>query len=283
MRKTLQWWLLLLTLSLTFPAQAEIAVLLHGVLGSSNSWEKRGAIDALQQMGWERAGRVEPGGPSGVLISRPTQPPRGNRQLYLVDIPSLIPLEQQGKLLEETLTILSKHHPEEPIYLVGHSAGGVVARITAVRNQLPNLKALVTIATPHQGSPYANLAYDIATLPYPFRLLPKMVANKKYKALRRARPMIKGLTVAKPGTFLHWLNQQPHPEIHYISIIRQQPASKADEALVPTWSQDMNRIAALAGRSMTIPTYAPHFINSADGYLLGQLFNQLVTEEPQPQ
>lgn len=279
MRRFLQR-LLLLTLPLALPVQAEVTVLVHGLLGSSNSWEQSGAVNALQQMGWERAGRVEPGGPSGTLISRPTQPPRGNRQLYLVDIPSLIPLEEQAELLEQTLTVLSNHHPEESIYLVGHSAGGVVARITTVRDQIPNLKALITIATPHLGSPYANLAYDIATLPYPFRLLPKMVANKKYKALRRARPMIKGLTVAKPGTLLYGLNQQPHPEIRYISIVRQPPVTKKDEKLVPLWSQDMNRVAALAGRSTTIPTRALHFISAADGYLLGQLLNQMVTEEP---
>lgn len=269
--------LLTLLLSLTLPVQAEVTVLLHGLMGSSSSWERSGAADALQEMGWERAGRVEPGGPTGVLHSSPMTSPRGNRLLYLADIPSLIPLEQQSELLEELLLAISSNHPQEPIFLVGHSAGGVVSRMTAVRNRVPQLRGLITIATPHLGSPYANLAYELATLPYPLRLLPKLVAHDKYQVLRKSRPMIKGLTLAKPGTLLHWLNQQPHPEIEYLSIIRRQSPSRAREALVPFWSQDMNNIPALGRRSMTLSTHAPHPITQADGYLLGALLNRLVT------
>ncbi len=273
--------LLLSTLLLlgTLPAQAEIAVLLHGVLGSGNSWERRGAIDALHEMGWERAGQVEPGGPTGTLISAPQVPYRGSRLLYLANIPTLIPLEQQSELLEQMVTTIINHHPDEPIYLIGHSAGGVVARITAIRDNLPNLRGIITIASPHLGSPYANLAYDLATLPYPFRLVPKLLANEKYKVLRRSRPMIKGLVLAKPGTYLHWLNQQPHPDhLQYVSIIRRQPPSRVDDALVPFWSQDLNRVPALHGKARTLSTLALHHITLEDGYLLGALLNQLVTE-----
>ncbi len=259
-------------------ATAEVAVLLHGLLGSSSSWERVGAVDALHQQGWERAGRLNPGGPSGVLLSRPVLPPRGNRLLYLADIPSLIPLEQQSELLEQMLTTVMNHHPDEPLYLIGHSAGGVVVRMVAVRNRIERLRGIITLASPHLGSPYANLAYDLATLPYPFRLLPKLVANDKYRVLRHSRPMIRGLVVARPGTLLHWLNQQPHPDIHYISIIRRQPPSRVDEALVPFWSQDMNRVAALYGRSQMISTLAPHGVTYEDGQLLGVLLNQLVVE-----
>ncbi len=271
---------LLLLLLPTFSAKAEVAVLLHGLLGSSNSWEGSGAATALQEMGWERAGRVEPGGPSGVLHARPLQRPRGNRLLYLADIPSLIPLEEQRELLEQILTTISNNHPGEPLYLIGHSAGGVVSRMVAVENRIPALTGLITIATPHLGSPYANYAYDLATLPFPLRIVPKLLAHEKYQVLRRSRFMIKGLVVAKPGTYLHWLNQQPHPDIAYISIVRRQTPARAKDALVPYWSQDMNRIPALPNQATVIPTYAPHRITMQDGYLLGVLLNQMVTQQP---
>ncbi len=262
----------------SLPAKAEIAVLLHGLLGSSSSWERTGAVNALSDLGWERAGRVQPGGPTGTLISKPLREPRGNRLLYLADIPTLIPLEQQAELLEQVVDTIMYNHPEESIYLIGHSAGGVVSRMTAVRNQIPNLRAVITIASPHLGSPYADLAYDLATLPYPFRFVPKMLANDKYKELRRSRPMIKGLTLAKPGTLLHWLNRQPHPDIRYISIVRRQPPSKIKNALVPFWSQDMSQVAALSGRTETISTFAPHGITFEDGQLLGITLNHLIVE-----
>ncbi|HIJ21789.1 MAG: alpha/beta fold hydrolase [Gammaproteobacteria bacterium] len=269
---------LLLTLLLSFNniANAEIAILLHGLLGSSNSWERSGAADALQQSGWERAGYIRGGGPNGVLLAQPLRTNRGNRIFYLVDFPTLIPLEQQSDLLEKMITRISNNHPDEPIYLVGHSAGGIVARMVVVHNRIPAIKGLFTIASPHLGSPYADLAYDLATLPYPLRLLPKIVANKKYKALRRSRTMIKGLSLAKPGTLLHWLNLQPHPDIHYYSIIRRQPPSKVKDALVPYWSQDMNNIPAIRRRGTTLSTHASHTISYEDGILLGQLLNQLV-------
>ncbi len=273
---------LVLTLLSGGAAHADVAVLLHGLLKSSSSWERSGAVDALQELGWERAGRAQVGGPTGVMISRPQQKNRGNRILYLADIPTLIPLEQQADLLEKMLVALSDNHPGEPIYLIGHSAGGVVTRMVVVRNSVPNIKALITVAAPHLGSPYANLAYDLATLPYPFRLVPKMMAHKKYKVLRKSRPMIKGLMLAHPGTMLHWLNRQPHPDIAYFSIIRRQPPSKVREALVPFWSQDMNNIVALRegvdgqyGRAVTIPTLALHRITMQDGYLLGTLLGDI--------
>ncbi len=268
-----------LMLLLSEVSHAEVVVLLHGLLNNSSSWERSGAVDALQQMGWERAGRAQVGGPTGVLISRPPEKSRGNRVLYLADIPTLIPLEQQSELLEQIVIRLASNHPEEPIYLVGHSAGGVVSRMAVVRNKVPQIRALITIATPHLGSPYANLAHDLATLPYPFRLVPRLMAHEKYKVLRKSRPMIKGLTLARPGTLLHWLNRQPHPEIDYFSVIRRQPPSRAREALVPFWSQNMNNVAALEGRSTVLPVLAPHRITMGDGYLLGSLLNRIVTEE----
>ncbi len=269
--------LCLLLLLPALSARADVAVLLHGVLGSSNSWEQSGAVHALHEQGWERAGRVQTGGPSGVLLSKALNAPRGNRLLYLADIPSLIPLEQQSELLEQILITLMNHHPQEPIYLVGHSAGGVVSRIVAVRNSVPALAGLITIATPHLGSPYANYAYDLATLPFPLRIVPKLLAHDKYQVLRRSRHMIKGLVVAKPGTYLHWLNRQPHPDIEYISIVRRQSRSRAKNALVPFWSQDMNNIPTLPKEMAVVTTFAPHRITLQDGYLLGTLLNQLVS------
>ncbi|MBT3347343.1 MAG: alpha/beta fold hydrolase [Thiotrichales bacterium] len=267
------------------PARAEVTVLLHGLLGSSYSWEKSGAIDALNESGWRRAGRIQVIDGGEIILSAPTNNSTDrnlnqNKFIYLADIRSLISLEKQAAELELILTTVSSQHPDEPIYLVGHSAGGVVARMVVVANNIPNIRALITIASPHLGSPYANLAYDIATLPYPLRIIPKMLANKKYKTLRRSRAMIRGLIVARPNSMLYWLNRQQHPDINYISIVRNQLFSEIKKALVPLWSQDMNRVAALQGKSSVIPTYAPHAITVDDGYLLGDILNMLTKTRP---
>ena len=56
--------------------------------------------------------------------------------------------------------------PQVPVHFLGHSAGGLVARLVASRLQRPQLRSVLTIATPHQG---AALASYCLTLPDRYR------------------------------------------------------------------------------------------------------------------
>ena len=56
---------LLLLLSLSTPATADVMLLIHGYLGDATSWEKSGINAELHRNGWSRAGmfRGSPYGP----------------------------------------------------------------------------------------------------------------------------------------------------------------------------------------------------------------------------
>ncbi len=59
MIKRLSGYFILLFLGLqSLPASPDVLVLVHGFLGSAQSWEQSGINSILQQHGWKRAGVV---------------------------------------------------------------------------------------------------------------------------------------------------------------------------------------------------------------------------------
>ncbi|HIC80450.1 MAG TPA: hypothetical protein EYP07_05710 [Kiloniellaceae bacterium] len=93
-----------------------------------------------------------------------------------------------------------------------------------------------------------------------------------YDVLEDSWGLLLDLVPPAPGNFLYWLDGQPHPEIQYVSIVRTGPVGLGDE-LVPVYSQDMNNVPALRGRSEVRVAPAGHLLNPADGLLLAQLLN----------
>ena len=79
----------------------------------------------------------------------------------------------------------------------------------------------------------------------------------------------------RPGTFLYWLNHQPHPPARYISIVRSSDLSWVGDLVVPEWSQDLNRVYALRGRALTIPTSGGHGLEAEDGRRLMRILKHL--------
>ncbi|PVV26443.1 MAG: hypothetical protein B6D74_01315, partial [gamma proteobacterium symbiont of Ctena orbiculata] len=128
------------------PLHADVAVLIHGYLGSAHSWHASGVNAALVQHGWQPAGVFTPRG----LLPAASETP-GNK-FYSVELPSMDAVGLQAELLRGMLALVAQRHPDEPIILVGHSAGGVVARMALVRGGVKNQKALITIASPHLGT-----------------------------------------------------------------------------------------------------------------------------------
>jgi pimeloyl-ACP methyl ester carboxylesterase len=269
MIKRLSSTFILLLLGLqSLPASPDVLILVHGFLGSAQSWEQSGINSILQTHGWKRAGVVNQVG----LI--PTIDYQAEQKVYSVELPSMAPIAVQSDYLSRQLSLIQAIHPDQPVVLVGHSAGGVVVRHLLVRHGLANAKALITIASPHLGTGRALEALEATDDLFPISMLKDIFAGELYDVVRDSWGVLLDLTPAYPGTMLYWLNQQPHPDIAYISIMRSGPVGLGDE-LVPSFSQDMNNVYALSGKAETHSMPVSHSLQSADGVKLVEILQAL--------
>lgn len=252
-------------------ARAEIVLLVHGYLGDAGSWDRSGVTTALQQRGWQPAG-VFLATPGGIQLV-PGRGASASNKVYSVDLPSEAPILVQVSLLNGILASITTTHPGEPIVLVGHSAGGVVARAALVRGGATNVKALVTIASPHLGTGLAEEALDATDIPFPLSLLTDFLGGRTYHTAMRSRSLYVDLIRARPGSFLYWLNNQPHPDIQYVSVVR--ATNGPGDYVVPAYSQDMNNVPALRGRSRLVTLPGPHELEPADGAVIAKLLAEI--------
>ncbi len=247
---------------ISVPAHADIMLLIHGFLGHAFSWERSGINTELQRMGWIHAGMFE-GSPFGPQLLV-TQHNSANNLVYTATLPSETPVMVQADVLKNIIDIIQQQHPDEQLILVGHSAGGVVARTLLVRHQPANIKALITIASPHVGTAKADQALDITANHGPFNIVKNIVGGDDYDALKHSRGLMHDLMYPLPGNLLYWLNSQPHPDIHYASIIRVDKDRDAGDDYVPAFSQNMNNVPALFGKSSVYVTPASHSLAPQD-------------------
>ncbi len=251
-----------LLLFISIPAHADIMLLIHGYLGDANSWEKSGINSELHQQGWARAGMFR-GSPQGPQLFV-TESSDAKNLVYVATLPSETPVMIQADVLKNIIDIIRQNHGNDKIILVGHSAGGVIARMALIRHQLQNIKALITIASPHIGTGRADQALDITANHGPFNMVKSFVGGSGYDVLKHSRGLMVDLRYPQPGNMLYWLNSQPHPEIHYASIIRLNNDSTTGDYYVPGFSQNMNNVPALQGQSSTYTTPTSHFLVPQD-------------------
>ena len=137
------------------------------------------------------------------------------------------------------------------------------------------IKALITIASPHVGTTLANRALDATDESGFFGGLKSFFGGSGYDTLRRSRGLLFDLAHPYPGSLLYWLNAQKHPDIRYVSVVRLNPVGFAGDELVPGYSQDMNNIPVLRGRStrISIPSY--HVLDMLDGGMIVNLLSEL--------
>jgi len=273
MKKALIAVLLLTLATLSLPARADVVVLIHGYLGGARNWDESGITGILQQHGWQRAG-VYLAGPAGVQLF-PAAGRTAQRKYYMADLPSSAPVLVQVYQLQQMLHAIGTEHPGEPIALVGHSAGGIVARTALVRGDIDNVKALITIASPHLGTVRAEQALDATDIPWPLSIIPDILAGETYDIARHSRSLYVDLVRPRPGSLLYWLNTQPHPDIGYFSIVRGEDAEGWGDMVVPSYSQDMNNVPVLRGRSSLITIKANHGLGPRDGSILVNLIADL--------
>lgn len=173
------------------------------------------------------------------------------------------------------LWLLVNRYPQEKITLVGHSVGGVVARLTLVRSKIPHIRALISIASPHLGTPLAEEALDATSNPWPVEIIKDFFGGSDYQTLKYSRGLYIDIVQPWPGSLLFWLNGQPHPQIEYVSVVRSQPFTLWGDMLVPGTSQNMNNLPALAGKSKLYTTASGHSLNPGDGILLTEILKNL--------
>ena len=266
MRKPFRTLLAAFALAASATARADVALLAHGYLGDAASWESSGVIAELALGGWQYAGIIVPGLAGPVL---PARVPDARNKVYALELPSTAPLAVQADALAQALRAIEARHRGEPIALVGHSAGGVVGRMALVR-EVGQVRRLVTIATPHLGTERALQALDVTHAGGPLNIFKDIFGGQAYRAVKQSWPVLIDLAPAQPGTTLYWLNAQPHPDIEYVSIVRNAPFGIGD-GIVPAYSQDMNNVPRLRGRARSIPVSADHLLGPQDGRLLAQI------------
>jgi len=264
--------LLLMLLGLqSLPARPDVLILVHGYLGSADSWETSGVSGILARHGWRRGGVATP---AGLFPMIDADNEKTRNRLYTVELPSMAPIPLQARVLSQEIRAIQSLQPEQPLILVGHSAGGVVARLLLVQNAVTNAKALITIASPHLGTTRALEALDATDDPFPISMLKHFFGGGLYDVVRDSRGVLVDLTPAAPGSFLYWLNSQPHPDITYVSILRPGPVGLGDE-LVPVFSQDMNNVPAISGKSATYSLPVNHSLQPLDGSKLAEILQKL--------
>ncbi len=270
--KPLKNLILLLALTFNSLASADVLVLVHGYLGSADSWERSGINSILDANGWKRTGLFVPGPAGPQLLT--TGNIKAENNVYDVTLPSIAPVPVQAQYLLNMLNQVRAVHPGEDIIIAAHSAGGVVARLALVSGGAQNVKELITIASPHAGTARADQALDITANDGPFNIVKSFFGGSAYDALKHSRPLLADLTYPRPGNLLNWLNLQPHPDIKYVSVIRINPAGLPGDDIVPGFSQDMNNVPALRGKSEVLLTPSPHQLNPGDATALLTLLNQ---------
>lgn len=271
MNKILTLLFSLLMLSST-ALKADIVVLVHGYLGNPESWEFSGINAQLETSGWQRAGVIF-ASPEGSMLTR--QPANtGNKPVYNVSLPSKAPAMLQSDLLKGMLSDLEKRHPGEKVTLVGHSAGGIIARLTLVRFGAGQVDKLITIASPHLGTMMAVKALDETHDSGPVGIIKNFFGGSLYHTVKSSSGLLVDLTPSRPGNLLHWLNTQPHPDIEYVSVVRGVNQFQSGDRLIPGFSQDMNNVPALQGKSQLYFLPTGHSLNPLDGEMLSLLLEK---------
>jgi pimeloyl-ACP methyl ester carboxylesterase len=258
--------LILLAASAALPARADVLLLVHGYLGGAHSWDSSGITTILQQRDWQRAGTYL-ADPVGVRLI-PAAGTQARRKFYSADLASEAPIRIQVMQLQAILGAIEQAHPGEPLIIVGHSAGGVVARTALVLGGGQNVKSLITIASPHLGTVRAEQALDATDIPFPFSMVADFFGGETYDIAKRSSSLYLDLVRPFPGTFLYWLNAQPHPDIKYISVVRGQTGAGWGDYVVPGYSQDMNNVAALRGKASLVTIPVRHELAPADGSVI---------------
>ncbi len=265
--------LMLILLASVSPSRADVMLLIHGYQGTVFSWENSAVSPVLDQFGWKR-GAVLIASPAG-LVPVPLKWQDEQNKTVNLQLNSELPLVMQSDVVATAIRWINARYPAERIIIVGHSLGGVVARMALVRGGGPSVVALVTIASPHLGTALAYRGLDELDAPLPVRILREYLGGEVYDMLQRSRGLLHDIVPAIPGRLLHWLNTRQHPPIRYFSVVRSSVNGTLGDPIVSGYSQDMANVPAIGNRSTRLIQGFTHFLNVLDGYALVNILEQL--------
>ncbi len=248
---------------------ADTVLLLHGYLGSSYEWQRSNIVQQLDSASWRDAGALALNDDRVIANKEKT---KATRRVYSVQLASEQSIDTQADQLDQYIEYVRHGHPGEQIILVGHSAGGVVARLYMVKNPSDDLGALVTIASPHLGTKNAEYAQTISE-----NILVWVHGLPGAGKLYRSQCLFFDLIPGRSDNLIAWLNVQEHPPARYYSIIREEADDAVQDFIVPSWSQDMNEVYALRGRSETYKLKSMHSLSAKDGEVLIAILIDLYT------
>lgn len=262
-------YLAVLALSLSsMVAKAETLVLIPGFQEQGMAWRQQQVTSTLQSSGWVDGGNLALT-PHGIVNSTRLAK-RPKKVLYTLELPNQLSITHQAAALDQYLNILAAQR-REPLSLVGHSAGGLVGRYWLVNLHSVPVDTLITIATPHTGTPWADLSEVAINTP-----LAEFAAGMGID-LPSSKQLYRELREERPGTFLHWLNHQPHPAIRYVSIVRRSKRPESMDLVVPSHSQNMDNVFSLKGHTETVFSEGRHFVNANDGYRIAKIMAHRIT------
>ncbi|MBF0439657.1 MAG: alpha/beta fold hydrolase [Magnetococcales bacterium] len=265
----LRWIVLVLLLAMGSEARAEAVVLIHGYFSGEDVWARSGVVGELESAGWSYGGSVT--ATLRGIDFKSSSVGNAKRAVYLADLPSEAPLLVQAQQLKEVVLAIKKRRGAERMVLIGHSAGGVVARLFMVREPNMAMQGVITIASPHLGTDKAEVVGLLASTPFSM-VAPMMGAD----TLNRSKSLYDDLVRERPGSFLYWLNRQPHPKSRYISVVRKDSFALFGDNLVPVWSQDMAKVEALQGMPLSSLTLGTnHAMERQDGVELVRILNAI--------
>ncbi len=244
---------------------ADIAILVHGYHTGGKTWRASGITQVLASKGWYDISF------SGIT------PENNGKYIVAVELPAKAPIEVQANYLSQYIAEISQKNPQHKIHLIAHSAGGIVARLALVNNYANFVKGnnkefipivqLITIASPHLGSPIAEMLYSAAS-DTPIGFFAPFIGLDE---INDAEVLYKQLSREHKNNFLYWLNRQPHPPIKYISIVRADGSLLSGDIYVPPHSQNMAFIPAINQHSQVVLTPGDHALKFNDGIIISHL------------
>jgi pimeloyl-ACP methyl ester carboxylesterase len=133
-------------------------------------------------------------------------------------------IRQQGREVKAFLEEIHKKVGPGPIIIVAHSMGGLAARsyMEALNTTYNNdVARLVTIGTPHKGTPAVDVLANSATLEFLLQHVAQIDIHRDSDGVRdmRVDPLFYSL-------FLSPLNSKPLPPADYVSIVSLFPPDK---------------------------------------------------------
>jgi len=244
---------------------AEVLVFVHGYNSTGATWYKNGIFSTLKKSGWQDAGSLFPQPGLGVYHQGPQNLLK--HRMLTVDLPSEAPLQIQADVLQNYFIFLEQQEPGQTYTLIAHSAGGIAARMMLLSYPNPNIRRFITIASPHLGSGMAEVAELVSKSPIGM-MAPIVGADE----ISDADILFEQLQREKPFTLLFRLNRQVHPDIDYISIVRNHGTFFDKDFFVPAYSQDMRNVPGIK-HALFIPSHGDHELQYRDGITISKIVN----------